>query len=580
MKCKGLVLAAMVAASSGGWWTVARGQNAAATADTNPNGVTQSAPAEAKPDPRKRRLTDREKIDQQKQLKAELKGDFKKWLDEDVVWIISDTERQAFKSLSNDEEREAFIENFWRRRNPSPDSPDNEYKEEIYSRIAYANDHFAAGKPGYLTDRGHIYIAWGPPDDKESHPSGGQYQRPNEEGGGSTTTFPFEIWHYRYLEGIGENVNLEFVDSCQCNDYHYTIDRSEKDALKYIPNAGLTDWEASGQSKKADRFQGNAIEQLGSGPFTSTNSGKQFDRLDQMAKIMAPPPVKFQDLQDFMVTSKVLHGPPLLFDVRTDYVKVTNSTVNVPITIQVRNSDVTFDTKDKVSSAKLEIQGWVSNMTHHIVQQFGDPVQIDVPAELLADAQKGYRVYGKSLWLPPGLYKVDIVMKDVNNPDHIGRWTRSLNVPAYDDDALGHSSLILADQMYHVPSKDIGAGSFVIGDTYVRPRVAVGGTVSPPKFSRTQSLNFWMQVYNLGIDEKTKKNDATMDYVITDTATNKVVLDKKESSTQLNPNAEQLTLEKTMSLAGLQPGQYQVSIKIDDAVSKQHTEETAKFAVE
>lgn len=576
-----LVLAVALAAVSAGWGVLSA-QEAAPPADSNSNGVNQSTPTEAKPNPLKRRLSDREKIDQQKELKQELKGEYKKWLDEDVVWIITDTERQAFKNLTNDEERDAFIENFWRRRNPSPDSPDNEYKEEIYSRIAYANDHFAAGKPGYLTDRGHIYIAWGKPDDIESHPSGGFYQRPNEEGGGQTTTFPFEIWHYRYLEGIGENVNLEFVDSCQCGDYHYTIDRSEKDALKYVPNAGLTDWEENGQAKKSDRFSGasgDAIEQLGTGPFTQGNQSKEFDRLDQMSKLLAPPPIKFQDLEDFMVTSKVLRGPPLLFDVRTDYAKVTNDTVNVPITIQIRNSDLTFDTKDGVSTAKLEIQGWVSNMTHHIVQTFGDPVTVETPAELLPNVQKQFRVYWKALYLKPGLYKVDIVMKDVNNPDHIGRWTRSLNVPQYDDDTLGHSSLILADEMYHVPSKEIGAGNFVIGDTHVRPKVAVGGTVTAPKFSRAQSLNFWMQVYNLGIDDKTKKNDATVDYVITDAA-NKTVLDKKESTTQLNPNAEQLTLEKTMSLASLQPGQYQVSIKVDDAVSKQHTEETAKFTVE
>jgi len=574
-----LVLAAVLAAASAGWGS-ARGQDAAPPAASNANGVSQSPPAEAKPDPRKRRLSDNERIQQQKDLRKELKGEDAKWLDQDVVWIISDTERQAFKNLTNDEEREAFIENFWRRRNPSPDSPDNEYKNEIYSRIAYANDHFAAGKPGYMSDRGHIYIAWGPPDDKETHPSGGQYQRPNDEGGGSTATFPFEIWHYRYLEGIGENVNLEFVDSCQCGDYHYTIDRSEKDALKMVPNAGLTDWEANGQAKKADRFQGNAIEQLGTGPFTSTNQSKEFDRLDQMAKIMAPPPIKFQDLQDFMVTSKILRGPPLLFDVRTDYAKITNAVVNVPVTIQVRNSDLTFDTKDGVSTAKLEIQGWVSNITHHIVQTFGDPVSIDTPAELLASAQKGSRVYWKSLWLPPGSYKIDIVMKDVNNPDHIGRWTRSVNVPQYDDDTLAHSSLILADEMYRVPSKEIGAGNFVIGDTHVRPRVATGGTVAPPKFSRGQNLNFWMQIYNLGIDDKTKQNNATVEYVIADAAGTKTILDKKESSTQMNPNAEQLTLEKTMSLASLQPGQYQVSIKVEDAVSKQHTEETAKFTVE
>jgi len=574
-----LVLAAALAATSAGWG-IARAQDAAPPAASNANGVSQSPPAEPKPDPRKRRLSDNERIQQQKDLRKELKGEYAKWLDQDVVWIISDTERQAFKNLTNDEEREAFIENFWRRRNPSPDSPDNEYKNEIYSRIAYANDHFAAGKPGYMTDRGHIYIAWGKPDDIEGHPSGGQYQRPNDEGGGSTATFPFEIWHYRYLEGIGENVNLEFVDSCQCGDYHYTIDRSEKDALKYVPNAGLTDWEVNGQAKKADRFQGNAIEQLGTGPFTNNNQSKEFDRLDQMAKIMAPPPIKFQDLQDFMVTSKVLRGPPLLFDVRTDYAKITNAMVNIPVTIQLRNSDLTFDTKDGVSTAKLEIQGWVSNITHHIVQTFGDPVTIPTPAELLEATQKGYRVYWKSLWLPPGNYKIDIVIKDVNNPDHIGRWTRSVNVPQYDDDSLAHSSLILADEMYKVPSKEIGAGNFVIGDTHVRPRVASGGPVAPPKFKRTQNLNFWMQVYNLGIDDKTKQNNATVEYVIADAAGTKTILDKKESTTQMNANAEQLTLEKTMSLASLQPGQYQVSIKVDDAVSKQHTEETAKFAVE
>jgi len=172
------------------------------------------------------------------------------------------------------------------------------------------------------------------------------------------------------------------------------------------------------------------------------------------------------------------------------------------------------------------------------------------------------------------------VIKDVNNPDHIGRWTRSVNVPQYDDDSLAHSSLILADEMYHVPSKEIGAGNFVIGDTHVRPRVASGGTVAPPKFKRSQNLNFWMQVYNLGIDDKTKQNNATIEYVIADAAGTKTILDKKELTTQMNPNAEQLTLEKTMPLASLPPGQYQVSIKVDDAVSKQHTEETAKFAVE
>src|SRR5271156_6789728 len=277
------------------------------------DGVTKGPVTVEQPDPLKRPLSDQEKIAQRKALKQELKGVYAKWVNEDVRWIITDQELQAFKSLSNDEERDQFIENFWLRRNPNPDSPENEYREEHYARIAYANDHFAAGKPGWMTDRGHIYIAYGKPDDIDSHPSGGEYQRPMDEGGGSTATFPFEVWHYRYIEGIGDNIDLEFVDTCQCGDYHYTIDRSEKDALKHVPNAGLTQSEENGQSDKKDRFSGGGLEELGAGPMTQQNQNKQFDRIDMAAKIMAPPPIKFQDLEEFMASSKILTGPPFLF---------------------------------------------------------------------------------------------------------------------------------------------------------------------------------------------------------------------------------------------------------------------------
>ena len=132
-------------------------------------------------------------------------------------------------------------------------------------------------------------------------------------------------------------------------------------------------------------------------------------------------------------------------------------------------------------------------------------------------------VYWKSLPLRPGLYKVDIVIKDVNNPDHIGRWQRSLNVPRYDDDRLASSSLILAGSMERVPTRDIGSGNFVIGDTHIVPRVP-SGVAAPVTFHRAQNLNFWMQVYNLGIDEKSKQNGATIEYQILDLTTNKTIL--------------------------------------------------------
>ena len=555
-------------------WSTAPAQDA-----TTGIGVTQAPVTPEKPDPTKRRLTDKERIKQQKDLRQELHGVYKTWLDQDVVWIITDEEREAFKHLTNDEERDAFIENFWQRRNPNPDSPENEFRDEHYRRIAYANEHFAAGKPGWMTDRGHIYIAYGKPDDIESHPSGGEYDRPTDEGGGTTSTFPFEVWHYRYIEGIGENIDLEFVDSCMCGDYHFTIDRSEKDALKMVPNAGLTRAEAMGMADKKDRFNQAGFEQLGA-PLGGTNESqnKEFDRIELAAKIMAPPPIKFQDMEQFMVTSKILTGPPFPFDVRADWVKVTNDTVIVPVTLQIQTSQITFNTKDGVSDGKVDILGRVSSMTDKPVITFEDTVDVSAPSELLAQTQKGARVYWKSLPLRPGMYKLDVVLKDVNNPDHVGRFTQALNVPKYDDDVLGHSSLILADEMYKVGSKEIGAGNFVIGDTHIRPRVAPG-PMTPVSFTRQQNLNFWMQIYNLGIDEKSKQNNATIEYKILNLADNKQILDTSETSAKLSPNADQLTLEKTLPLASLQPGQYQVSIKVNDLVNKQTFEESKKFVV-
>jgi GWxTD domain-containing protein len=562
----------------------------------NPPAATEAQPANGQGqgtgqeiDPLKRQRSPKAQVRAQKDLKIELKGAYKTWLEQDATYIISDEERKAFKNLSNDEERDAFIESFWLRRNPNPDSPENEFREEHYRRIAYANEHFAAGKPGWKTDRGHIYISYGKPDSIDAHPAGGNYNRPIEEGGGDTSTFPFEVWNYRYLEGIGENVNLEFVDTCMCGDYHFTIDRSEKDALLHVPNAGLTMDEEEKRASKTDRFSGGGLERLGKGPFTEQEKSKQFDRIDLMAKIFSPPPIKFTDLDAFMSEHKLLSGPVFPFDVRTDFVKVTDSAVLVPITIQLKNRDITYVTKDGVSKGVVNILGKVTTIMHKTVQTFEDTVQIQQPAELLDKSLDRQSVYWKALPLQPGLYRLDIAIKDVNNPDHMGYYGRSLEVPTYRDDKLGTSSLILADQMSTVDSHSIGSGNFVIGNTYIRPRVKNSLKPNDPvKFNRGQQLYFWMQVYNLGIDEATKSNQATVTYQIVKTvpatasavAVDTVVFEKHMESKDMGAHSDQLTVEKTLPMAGLEPGKYKVTIKVNDAISKQEIEQSAPFVVE
>jgi GWxTD domain-containing protein len=556
-------------------------QTATPPAAAQQQGQPQAQPATGRgqePDPLKRERSDKEKFAAQKAVRQELKGAYKTWLNQDVVWIITDEEAKSFKTLSNDEERDAFIEQFWLRRNPNPDSPENEFREEHYRRIAYANEHFAAGKPGWKTDRGHIYISFGKPDSIDSHPSGGSYQRPLDEGGGETSTFPFEVWHYRYLEGIGENIDLEFVDTCQCGDYHFTIDRGEKDALMHVPGAGQTQWEEMGMAKKADRFKGG-MESLGTGPMSSSQASKEFDRIELAAKIFAPPPIKFTDLDNFISEHKLLNGPVFPFDVRTDFVKVTDSTVLVPVTVQLKNRDITFVTKDGVSKGFVNILIKVTTLTHKTVQSQEDTVQVEEPAELLEKTLDRKSVYWKALPLLPGLYRLDIAIKDVNNPDHVGVFGRSLEVPTFHDEKLATSSLILADEMNVVSSREIGEGSCVIGNTHICPRVSPN-PATPVSFKRGQQLNFWMQVYNLGIDDATKSNQATVTYQITQAATGAVILEKELESKDLGAHSDQLTVEKTLPMAGLEPGKYKVTIKINDSISKQEIAQSAPFVVE
>ncbi|MGA7139901.1 MAG: GWxTD domain-containing protein [Terriglobales bacterium] len=567
-QCSVGVLAGMMAL---GFTAISQAQDPAQDKDT------QKGSDASQVDPLKRPIPEKQRKANAKALKIELSKTYRKWLDEDVRWIITDEERSAFMQLSNDEERDQFIEAFWQRRDPTPDTEENEFKEEHYRRIAYANEHYAAGIPGWKSDRGRIYIVFGPADEIESHPSGGTYERPMEEGGGETSTFPFEQWRYRYIEGIGQEVIIEFVDTCMCGDYHMTLDRSEKDALKMTPNAGLTLYEQMGMANKADRFTNGGLEQLGAGPFNNDLQSKEFDRLGQFAKLQAAPAVKFKDLEE--VVSHKISVNLMPFDVRADFVKVTSDTVLVPITIQIKNRDVTFQNKDGVERGTVNIFGRVTTLTGKIVQTFEDTVQVDVPVELLPKTAENSSVYWKALPLriSQNRYRLDVVVKDVNG-DRTGSWEHAIVIPDFSEDKLSSSTLIIADQMEPVATKNVGTGSFVIGTTKVRPRVAPSDG-KPILFKRNQKLNFWMQVYNLSVDEKTHKPSATFEYNVTD-ANNKAVIHTVESTDTMGNVGDQVTLQKTLSAANLPSGLYKIEIKVNDNLSKQTVDPTATFAVE
>jgi GWxTD domain-containing protein len=518
----------------------------------------------------KKQLSDDERKDRIRSFRKEVGKTYQTWLDEDVRYIISAEEEAAFKILGTDEERDAFIEQFWLRRNPDPDSQSNDFREEHYRRIQYANEHYSAGVPGWRTDRGHMYIVWGPADEIESHPAGGQYQRENNEGGGSTSTYPFERWRYRYLEGVGNDIVIEFVDTCMCNEYHIAENPNEKDALLHTPGGGATMQEQLGTGNRADRMTG-----LPGGNNLGAQGGA-FDALERYAKLNAPPPIKFKDLEEKVNTRIRYNLMP--FDMRSDFVKVTSDTVLVPITIQIKTKDMTFRQKEGIQRASVNIFGRISTISGRVASTFEDTVGVDEPNELLDQALLTTQLYWKAVPLKPGMYKIELAVKDVNG-DRVGTLVRSLRVPEFDEEKLASSSLILADLMEHVSARNIGAGSFVIGDTKVRPRVDPSDG-KPASFKRDQRLNLWLQVYNLRQDKQSRKTNATISYDIVNLQTNKSVLHTDEASSVYGNTGDQITIEKSMPLASLEPGAYNVQITISDQVTKQTINTSARFQIE
>ena len=510
---------------------------------------------------------DKEQRRKLKKTLKELDTPYKQWLNEDVVYIISPAERQAFLQLETNEEREQFIEQFWLRRSSNPDLPENDFKEEHYRRIAYANEHYASGIPGWKTDRGRMYIIWGPADEVDTHPSGGTYDRPMEEGGGSTTTYPWETWRYRYMEGIGENVIWEFVDPSGSGEYHLTMDPSEKDALLHVPGAGLSLLESMGMASKADRFSRSDGTFLPTTMGGTPSSMDEFNRIEQYSKAFRPPEVKYKDLEA-IVTARIVRDQ-VHFTYRTDYLKVTNDTVLVPVTVQIPNNQLSFVSKEGVHSATMNIFVRVSTLTGRVAQTFEDPVSRDFPDSLFQKSLKLQSIYQKAVPLRPGLYRLDIVIKDVKS-GNVGVINSRLQVPKYDDESLEASSLILADQLERVPAKQIGTGQFVLGSSKVRPKLDA-------EFMNNEKLGIYMQVYNLKPDDKTHKSSATFQYTVK--KGNEKVMQFKETSEDMKQTGEQVTLEHLLPLATLAPGKYSLEVVATDTLSNKTVTKSADFTV-
>ncbi len=480
-------------------------------------------------------------------VKPERKDAFKKWIN-DVRPIITSDEEKAFNALVTDDERENFIESFWRRRDPNPDTEENEYREEYYERIAYANEHFTSGIPGWKTDRGRIYIAWGKPDSIESRPSGGSYDRPSHEGGGSTTTYPFETWFYRHLDGVGDGIEIEFVDPTGTGEYRLARNAYEKDALAMVPGAG---------SKR----------EIGENHYMREQD-RPFSIMSKISALETPPVVKFSDLRASLTDSPVIDNNPLDFDLRIDFFRQSEDRVIATFTVQANNKDLQFKNDGGLETATINILGRITAVSGKRTGIFEDSVTTNATTAELTELKNRKSVYQKAVALTPGNYKVDVVVRDVGTGNK-GVVNMGFEVPRYDEKKLSTSSLVLSSNLRSTNERDIGQ-RFVIGNAKVVPNMS-------GIYKQGEQVGIYLQLYNAGVDQTTLRPNVDVDYILVRGGNE--VLRQKEDWSGLSDSGQRLTLARLLPTEKLPLGDYEVKILTKDRVGGQVIENKGKFTI-
>ena len=512
-----------------------------------------------------------------KAVQEESEDYFKKWLSQDVKYIISDQERDVFNKLTTDEEKENFIEQFWLRRDPDIRTSENEFKEEHYRRIAFANQYFQSGKPGWMTDRGRTYVIHGEPAYIERYPSGGSYHRKSREGGGVTFTYPFEVWLYHRIAGIGEDVELEFVDRSFSGEYRLAMRPEEKDMLLYVPGTAPTIMELLGrESGRIDRPYFNPLLENNSAWLARhgyTERDTPFQRLNRYVVAQKAPEIEFYDLKQIVEANITYNDFP--FQMRSDFVQLNDVHVLAPVTVQVEHRDLTFDRKGNLVRAEANIYGLVRSMIGEIVAEFEDSVVAEYPYQDLDRVRSLKSVYQKQMVLDSGRrYRVDVVVRD-ENTNRVGVVSTSLSPPKLKlDGPISTGSLILSRSIQAAPADARMEERFILGTIKIIPNV--DNTFFPGEW-----MGVYLQVYNVDLDQTSLRPDIRVRYTIRHggRVINELLDNQGDTIHYFSP--QRVVLIRQIQLDEKQAaGRYELDMEIEDRIGEENVRVRQVFTVE
>ena len=495
---------------------------------------------------------------------------FKKWLKEDAVYLITPEENKVFNSLTTEEEKEHFVEQFWGRRDPDPRTALNEFKEEHYRRIAYANDHFHWGQAGWRTDRGRVYIMFGPPDGRTTHAGGGTYYRSAEEGGGSTLTYPWEEWFYRHLPGIGSGIEVEFVDPSMTGQFRLAMSPHEKDALLLMGGmGGETRWELEGMQSRAERVRSMDMLRpsgLSHGFIPSRSPFETVERYFQLTHRRDVPGSEFKEIVSLQLSYQTL---PYTYRLDTHW--ISEALYLSSLTLFIRKKDLTFaPLGNDLLRANITVYGQVETLSREVVFTFEEELSSDIDRAMEVREREKIFHYQKRIPLRPGRYKLTLVVKD-SESGNVGTHNILL-VAAGADEEFGASSVIVFDRVFFTDGQpDLTQAFNYLGGVKLYPSV-------DNVFSKEKPLYAYLEVYNPATDQSSGAPDVMLKYAIRPEGSEPVSFTDISKTTGAS-YGDRLVVLQPISLRDLEPGRYQLEFMAEDLIQGKTVARTTQVEV-
>lgn len=439
----------------------------------------------------------------------------KQWLDEVVPYIITDAEKSVFLSLPNEVERGKFINQFWEKRDPDPNTPENEFKMAYYKRIAIANKVFSTGKKdGWRTDRGKIFILLGPPQEI-------QYDSMPIQSALSYYHGDREIWNYWGLENPRLPYNLEFVfvDKFGSGDYIF------EESLN--------------------------VGQFGRTIYDINALSYHFDRLEILAEAMKNPFESRKKIEGIVSTHVSYDLIPIVTN--TFCLKGTSQKTYIPLVSDILYANLSNKVIEDKCYFSLNFLVNVSDQQDRLVFQKSKDINFHfMPEDLPSPENRRYR-FQTSCFLPPGDYALNLIVLD-NFGGKIGTVNKSLTVPDFNKGGMILSDIVLSPESFTregaLPEERQGSRQQLQAFTGMSNAFRSG-----------DEMHVYFEVYNLLLDQKSQKNRVHMEYQILQ---DEKVLANPSQTDVLPSQQKDCKVRTSLKIKNFQPGDYILRIKVSD----------------